>query len=704
MKRSALALGMVGASVLVLACSGGADEPLPLPTEGATFGQALEQLTGARWKADRAEGGSDVLYFSAGEGTAVLPNLERSPNDALALLAPFYQDLGVGPDLSREFLDGEVLASPSDESVGIYRFAQHVPGTEIPVLDGDLSVAVTLDGKLAYVSTTHARGLDRMKTTPALSKAEVKERAPSAMPGGFRVTGEPVLGIVMPGKLDAPRLAYRITLTSIDDSVQLDVDANDGTTLRVRSLVTGAKAFSAAHYYDHDDLRYERAGAKTVYATPSLTMETSGPTGNIVITGPTGKVVECTASADDATPMECDTEVPIGGAKGAAVDAQHNILAASKYFASQLGHRRWADEVVRASVNVTTLGDRQMAGDGFFRVADTDIKQNQLFLGIGKTYEQLDPKTYAGKKTYAWYPVSTSLDFVTHEYAHGVVRSITPLAFEGEAGAINEALSDIFAAHAEALTLGHGDSLFKFADDVRGDGRPLRDFRHPSRGADVGGAAHYSQRKPTVPEWVQLGDKKTCRKNDCGNVHYNSTIVSNAWSLLATGGFNEQSGVGVLAEVGLSRATRLFWETLPGTMSDVEMKTFAHHMISTQIKKWAAHPYATDLEPMWVKRAVVCAWNAVGVIPDAEVAWHGIGWTCPTSTTVTKTCKGKADGAYCNPDLSAPYDAYHCKNGALSYGTQCVSGTFCHRTSDSPSSPAVMEGGKVKCFSEPQDR
>jgi hypothetical protein len=91
-------------------------------------------------------------------------------------------------------------------------------------------------------------------------------------------------------------------------------------------------------------------------------------------------------------------------------------------------------------------------------------------------------------------------------------------------------------------------------------------------------------------------------------------------------------------------------------------------MVSHQVKTWAANPFKTDLEPLWVKKAVVCAWNAVNVIPDNEVIHHAVGLTCPKAGTVARTCMGKADGYYCNPEVACPYDSYQCKNGSVVAG------------------------------------
>ena len=95
-------------------------------------------------------------------------------------------------------------------------------------------------------------------------------------------------------------------------------------------------------------------------------------------------------------------------------------------------------------------------------------------------------------------------------------------------------------------------------------------------------------------------------------------------------------------------------------------------------------------------------WNAVNVIPDNEVIQHAVGLSCPKAGALTRSCKGKADGYYCNPDVASPFDSYQCKNGSIAAGHQCVPGSFCHRLTLNPESPAVLDAqNKPRCFQEP---
>lgn len=727
MKKSAIGIGSVGLALLVMACSGGSESPEPFAAAQSDGVAKLSALTGSAWKSDQGLAGSVALYFSSSPGKPVLPNAARSPNDVLALLAPLAPELGIQGGLESELYDGEVMSAATEDEPGIYRFRQHAPGSDVPVFDADLVVAVTAEGDLRYVSTSHARGLAAERTKPSMTPEDATARAAEALDAKVGAGSKTTLGFSAEDPAH-PRLVYRFSAEIAGILYEVDCDAHSGAVLAARPRGAAATAFAAAHHYDSADIRQEKNANKTVYLDSTGAMSVDGPTGKISLFDQDNNPVKCTAISPATGPIthDCDALVAGKGAKGHAVDIESHLLFASRFFADQLGLRAWSkDSRIDAYVNVETIKGRDLRGDGRFVPPDPDKPTPALYFGRGITFEDLDSTKFAGNRTYAYYPTGTSLDFVTHEYAHGVIDHLRKMNFSGEAGALHEALADVFAAHAEAMKRGSSEGLFSFADDVRSDGRPLRHFLHPAMGADVGGTANYLTIRSTKPTKFTTNNDRDCvapvdaksgaacsitcmidangrSSNDCGNVHYNSTVVSNAWALLAMGGFNEATKRGVLAEVGLSKASRLFVLSLQGAPTNDTFKLFADRMISAQVDSWKKHPFLTDLEPLWVKRAIVCAWNAVNVIPDAEVPWHGVGLSCPKAGTLTKRCGGKADGVYCSPELGQSFDAYVCRNGATAGGQQCVAGTFCHRTGLNPDSPAVTKAdGKVECFPEP---
>lgn len=78
----------------------------------------------------------------------------------------------------------------------------------------------------------------------------------------------------------------------------------------------------------------------------------------------------------------------------------------------------------------------------------------------------------------------TSLDVAAHEMTHGVTEATAGLVYYGDAGGLNEATSDIFAAAMEFHTANSadvGDYMVGEQIDINGNGTPLRYMDEPSK-------------------------------------------------------------------------------------------------------------------------------------------------------------------------------------------------------------------------------
>ena len=106
-----------------------------------------------------------------------------------------------------------------------------------------------------------------------------------------------------------------------------------------------------------------------------------------------------------------------------------------------------------------------------------------------------------------------SLDVIAHEMTHGVTDNASHLVYQGQSGALNEALSDIFGEMVEFRTFGTNDWLI--GSQMRA---PIRSMSDPAR---FGDPAKMSQFLVT--------------KDDNGGVHTNSGIINRAYYLLAEG-------------------------------------------------------------------------------------------------------------------------------------------------------------------------
>jgi hypothetical protein len=128
-----------------------------------------------------------------------------------------------------------------------------------------------------------------------------------------------------------------------------------------------------------------------------------------------------------------------------------------------------------------------------------------------------------------------SLDVIGHELAHGVTEHTAGLLYQGQPGALNESLSDVFGVLVRQYSLGQTaeEADWLVGADLLGPGvhgRALRDMRHP-------GTAYDDPRLGVDPQPAHMDDF-VVTTDDHGGVHINSGIPNRAFVLaaLAMGG------------------------------------------------------------------------------------------------------------------------------------------------------------------------
>jgi len=117
-----------------------------------------------------------------------------------------------------------------------------------------------------------------------------------------------------------------------------------------------------------------------------------------------------------------------------------------------------------------------------------------------------------------------SLDFIGHEFTHGVTDYTAHLVYQGESGAINEAFSDIFAVDIEYWAKPGNYLLFEETYKVAGNYD--RSMSNPKSGSP-----------PQPDTYGKINWKSTAvGAADEGGVHYNSGIMNKWFYLLSEGG------------------------------------------------------------------------------------------------------------------------------------------------------------------------
>jgi bacillolysin len=145
-----------------------------------------------------------------------------------------------------------------------------------------------------------------------------------------------------------------------------------------------------------------------------------------------------------------------------------------------------------------------------------------------------------------------ALDIVAHEWTHAVTEHTAGLIYNGESGALNESMSDVFAALIDGNWLQGEDNWLKTTAPA---GRNLED---PTNGGQ------YDPANPidSVIDGHQpdhMTDKYT-GSQDYGGVHINSGIMNKAAYLISTGGTHR--GISVCEGLGRDVLGRLYYQAL----------------------------------------------------------------------------------------------------------------------------------------------
>ena len=186
------------------------------------------------------------------------------------------------------------------------------------------------------------------------------------------------------------------------------------------------------------------------------------------------------------------------------------------------------------------------------------------------------------------------LDVIGHELTHGVTGSEVNLVYLGQAGAVNESVSDVFGSLIKQYLGGQtadeadwliGAHLIK----VEPAGQALRSMKAP-------GTAYSNSLMGEDPQPSHMRDYVNTTQ-DNGGVHINSGIPNHAFYLLAT----------QLGGKAWERAGQIWYDTIRDSQLD-RNASFADFAARSAFN--AGHRYGTDSDE---QKAVIGAWQAVGV-------------------------------------------------------------------------------------------
>ena len=233
-----------------------------------------------------------------------------------------------------------------------------------------------------------------------------------------------------------------------------------------------------------------------------------------------------------------------------------------------------------------------------------------------------------------------ALDVTAHEFTHGVTGATSKLDYEGESGAINEGMSDVFSVCVEnEAKPNSGDNIWVFGEDLKSGG--YRNFRYPDCKMYYG----YT--------WV------TDSVDNYG-VHTNSGVFSYWFYLLAEGGTGtNDAGTPYSVEgIGLDKAIEICYKMNTGYLQENSKYQDACRSSYLAAEQLGYSDYIDQIRNAWV---------AVGVDMPSNVNISGSSVLCssemyavqniplPISYTLSWDVVG-ADSAY----FSYSYSGYTC--------------------------------------------
>ncbi|HPC84362.1 MAG TPA: M4 family metallopeptidase [Thermoanaerobaculaceae bacterium] len=202
--------------------------------------------------------------------------------------------------------------------------------------------------------------------------------------------------------------------------------------------------------------------------------------------------------------------------------------------------------------------------------------------------------------------LARDLDVVAHEWTHALTQYTANLAYQNDSGALNEAMSDIFAASVSAWKDGAvSANTWKIGEACwtpATSGDALRYMNNPTQDGSS---------KDYYPERAYATNCTPSSSNDYCGVHYNSGIGNLAYYLLVAGGTHPRNKTTVnVPAIGIAKAEKIFYRAL----------TYGYMTSSTNYQgaRNATAQAATDLYTTTEVNAVHACWDAVGV-PGGQV-------------------------------------------------------------------------------------
>lgn len=299
-------------------------------------------------------------------------------------------------------------------------------------------------------------------------------------------------------------LVYKMVIRPTDMHVfEVYVDAKSGSILKTIDLlcsIDGPKTATATDLNNTSrTLNTYQKGSTYYLIDASKSMFNSGQSS--LPDDPVGAIWTINANNTAATSFSHVASSNNTWSDKSSVSAHYNAGIAFDYYKSTFN---------RNSINGsggTIISVVNVADQGGGSLENAYWNGQAMFYGNGGT---------------AFKPLAGALDVAGHELTHGVVSNSANLEYQGQSGAINESMADIFGAMIDRDDWKMGEDVVKTTVFPSG---ALRDLQNPHNGGNKLGDNGY---QPDRMSEFYTGTQ------DNGGVHINSGIPNKAFYLVAT--------------------------------------------------------------------------------------------------------------------------------------------------------------------------
>ncbi len=536
--------------------------------------------------------------------------LKKAPFDSARRFIRENRELLGGIDEAKELVDGRAQT----DRLGTTHVMLTQKHGRVPVLGAAVSVHYASDGTVSMLKSNIAYGIDAPEKAKITSDAAVRIAMKHAGRGSKAFQRiKPALLVADAATLHLEKephkyyLCWRMRIVPPKNSRDADwiylVDAVGGKVLlRYPALQT----IGTGYYSQGTDLNSEYTG--TTYrlrdtVTSAAWPEATKPVIHTYDDACSGSLSLRNYSEDPddnwdnggAPPASrCDDQSP-------EVDIHRFMGYVLSYYYLTHGRNSWdggGAETRGHAHNMYLSFFGLMPNNAFW---DPDTKELYFGDGDGTDFDFVNP-----------------LDVAGHELTHAVNTGFDVVqTYDGETGALNEALADVFGTIVALDYPADCPDPWKVGEQVMLTARG-RDLTDPSR--DSGGVVHYDDTNNTTKFNSALAgyypDHYSIRytgTDDYHGVHINATIIGHAVYLMITSGTHRLSGVTV-AGIGLAPVEQMLYYVISTAGFLTNTSVFADFRTAFIVACQTLYPENLDY-----LAAVKSAFHAVGIGPDLYI-------------------------------------------------------------------------------------